>query len=235
MWLQHGCQQADPQPTNALTQHAEGVSDHLAGEARAGFTDGRNARGRPNGTPYAKPTFKNLHNSIRRPESMPRNCAPECCTQSSIVPNVQPRTQVISPGPVANGFTQCKPPAEVPPVTPAAAYARYTSKSSLQQEHTPVEEAHSARTFPPVERMCVRARRQGPTTKNATTETSHASRSSSSSSQQAHDLLWICWEIPLSMWTEAVSISASRYGDTLSRQRRSKRYFMCSRDDDVML
>ena len=141
MWLQHGCQQADPQPTNALTQHAEGVSDHLAGEARAGFTDGRNARGRPNGTPYAKPTFKNLHNSIRRPESMPRNCAPECCTQSSIVPNVQPRTQVISPGPVANGLTQCRPPAEAPPATPAAAYASHASRSSLQQKHTPAEES----------------------------------------------------------------------------------------------
>ena len=37
------------------------------------------------------------------------------------------------------------------------------------------------------------------------------------------------------MWTEAVSISASRYCDTLSRQQRSRRYFLCSRDDDVML
>ena len=32
--------------------------DHLAGEARAGCIDGRNARGRPNGTPYAKRTTK---------------------------------------------------------------------------------------------------------------------------------------------------------------------------------
>ena len=37
------------------------------------------------------------------------------------------------------------------------------------------------------------------------------------------------------MWTEAVSIGASLYCDTLSRQKRSRRYFLCSRDDDVML
>ena len=135
-----------------------------------------------------KNNHQSLHNSIRRPESMPRNGAPECCTQSSIVLNVQPRTQVISPGPVANGLTICRPPAEAPPATPAAAYACHASRSSLQQKHTTAEEAHSGRRLPPVERMCVRARRQGPTTDAATTETSHASRSSSSSSQQAHDL-----------------------------------------------
>ena len=49
------------------------------------------------------------------------------------------------------------------------------------------------------------------------------------------DLLWICWEIPLTTWTEAVSISASWYCDTLSRQQKSMRYFLCSRDDDVIL
>ena len=150
---------------------------------------------------------------------------------------MQPRTQVISPGPVANGLTQCRPPAEAPPTTPAAAYASHASRNSLQQKHTPAEEARSGRKLPPVERIGVRARRQGPTTEAATTETSHASRSSSSSnsSQQAHHLLWICWQIPLTMWTEAVSISASRYCDILSRQQTSRRYFLCGRDDDVML
>ena len=113
-----------------------------------------------------------------------------------------------------------------------------------QQKLTPAE-AHSSRRsalrkkVPPVERICVPARRQGPTTETATAETSHASRSrsssSSSSSQQAHDLLWICWGVPLTMWTEAVFISASRYCNTSSRQQRSRRYFLCSRDDDVML
>ena len=122
----------------------------------------------------------------------------------------------ISPGPVSNGLTQCRPPAEAPPATPAAAYASHAS-SSLQQKHS------SRRKFPPVERMCVRSRRQGPTTEAATTETSHLSRSSSSSSQQAHERLWICWEIPLTMWTEAVAISASRYCDTMIRQQRSRR------------
>ena len=140
-------------------------------------------------TALRKTNHQSLHNSIRRPESMPRNCAPECCTQGSIVPNVQPRTQVISPGPVANGLTQCRPPAEAPPATPAAAYASHASRSSLQQKNTPVEEAHSGRKLPPVERICVRARQQGPTTEIATTETSHASRSSSSSIEHAHDLL----------------------------------------------
>ena len=48
-------------------------------------------------------------------------------------------------------------------------------------------------------------------------------------------VLWIWWVIPLTMWTEAVSISVSRYCDTLSRQQRSRRYLLCSRDDDVML
>ena len=139
-----------------------------------------------------KSNHQSLHNSIRRPESTPSNCAPECCTQSSIVPNVQPKTQVIIPGPVENGLTQRRPPVESPPATPAAAYACHASRRSLQQKHTPPEEAHSGRKLPPVESMCARARQQRPTTETATTETSHASRSSSSSSQQAHDLLWIC-------------------------------------------
>ena len=52
---------------------------------------------------------------------------------------------------------------------------------------------------------------------------------------EAHNLLWICLEISLTMWTEAVSISASRYRNTLSRQQRSRRCFLCSRDDDVTL
>ena len=163
--------------------------DHLAGEPRAGFTWLKRARETKRHS-VRKTNHQSLHNSIRRPESTPRNCAPECCTQSSIVPNVQPRTQVISPGPVANGLTQCRPPAEAPPDTPEAAYASHASRRSLQQKHTPAEEAHSGRKLPPVERMCVRARRQGPTTEAATTETSYSSRSSSS--QQAHDLLWIC-------------------------------------------
>ena len=117
-----------------------------------------------------KTNHQSLHNSTRRPESTPRTCGPECCTQSSIVPNVQPRTQVISPGPVAKGLTQCRPPAEAPPATPAAAYASHASRS------------HSSRITlqrkkpPPRGRMCVRARRQGPTTEAATTKraTRHA-------------------------------------------------------------
>ena len=136
-----------------------------------------------------KTNHQSLHNSIRRPESTPRKCAPECCTQRSIVPNVQPRTQMISPGPVANGLTQCRPPAEAPPATPAAAYVNHASRSSLEQKHTPAEAHSSRRKLPPVERMCVRARRQDPTTEAPTTETSHTSRSSSRSSQQAHGLL----------------------------------------------
>ena len=134
-------------------------------------------------------SHQRLHNSIRRLESTPRNCAPACCTQSRIVPNVQPKTQVIIPGPVENGLTQRRPPVESPPATPAAAYACHASRRSLQQKHTPPEEAHSGRKLPPVERICVRARQQGPTTEIATTETSHASRSSSSSIEHAHDLL----------------------------------------------
>ena len=98
-----------------------------------------------------KTNHQSLHNSIRRPESTPRNCAPECCTQSSIVPNVQPRTQVISPGPVANGLTQCRPPAEAPPATPAPAYASHASRRSLQQKHTSAEDS-----FPPWKNVCAR-------------------------------------------------------------------------------
>ena len=112
--------------------------DHLVGEARAGFIDGRNAR-KTKRHSVRKTNHQHLHNSTRRRESTPINCAPECCTQSSIVPNVQPRTQVISPGPVANEFTQCRPPDL--PATPAAAYASHASRSSLQQKHTPAEES----------------------------------------------------------------------------------------------
>ena len=84
-----------------------------------------------------KTNHQSLQNSIRRPESTPRNCAPECCTQSSIVPNVQPRTQVISPGPVANGLTQFTPPAEAPPATPVAAYASHASRRSVVRKKVP--------------------------------------------------------------------------------------------------
>ena len=135
--------------------------DHLAGETRAGFKDGRNARGGPNGTPYEKNNHQSLHNSIRRPESTPRNCDPECCIQSSIVPNLQPRTQVIIPDPVGNVLTQCRPLAEAPPATPAAAYASHASRSSFQQKHTPAEESSP----PWKECVCVhgdRVRRQNP-------------------------------------------------------------------------
>ena len=124
-----------------LTQHAERILDHLAGEARAGFIDGRNARGRPNGTPYPKPTTKVCTTLFADRNQRLEIVSPICCTQSSTVPNVQPRTQVISPGPVANGLTQCRPPAEAPPATPAAAYASHASRSSLQQKHTAAEES----------------------------------------------------------------------------------------------
>ena len=96
-----------------------------------------------------KTNHQSLHNSIRRPESTPRYCAPECCTQSSIVLNVQPRTQVISLGPVENGLIQCRSPAEAPPATPAAAYAYHASRSSPQQKHTPAEAHSSRRNLPP--------------------------------------------------------------------------------------
>ena len=139
--------------------------DHLAGEARAGFMWQERAR-KTKRHSVRKTNHQSLHNSIRRPESTPRNCAPECCTQRSIVPNVQPRTQVISPGPVANGETQCRPQAGAPPATPAAVYASPASRSSLQQKHTPAEEAHSGKKFPPwKEFVCPhgdRVRRQKP-------------------------------------------------------------------------
>ena len=68
--------------------------------------------------------------------SKPTNCAPECCTQRSIVPIVQPITQVISPGPVNSA-------------TLAAAHASHATRSSLQRRHTPAEEAYSTRKLPP--------------------------------------------------------------------------------------
>ena len=82
------------------------------------------------------PKFAQLYSSTG---INPRNCAPECCTQSSIVPNVQPRAQVISPGPVANGLTQGRHPAGPLPATPGEAHASHASRSSLQQKHTPAE------------------------------------------------------------------------------------------------
>ena len=104
-----------------------------------------------------------------------------------------------------------------------------------QQNHTPAGEAHSGRK-PPVGRMCVRARRQGPTTEAATTETSHASRSSSSSSHRFSIFILRNGYVGRYPWQcgQRLSISASWYCDTLSRQQRSRSYFLCSRDDDVM-
>ena len=52
---------------------------------------------------------------------------------------------------------------------------------------------------------------------------------------QPKQFMRTCWEVRLTMWTAAVSIGASRYCDTLNRQQRSRIYFLCSRDDDVML
>ena len=98
-------------------------------------------RRRPNGTPYAKLTTKGCTTLLADRNQRLEVVLPECCTQSSIVPNVQPRTQVISPGPVANGLNQCGPPAEAPPATPAAVYPSHASKSSLKQKRTPAEES----------------------------------------------------------------------------------------------
>ena len=110
------------------------------------------------------PKFAQLYSSTG---INPRNCAPECCTQSSIVLNVQPRTQVIRPGPIANGLIQCRPLAEAPPATPAAAYVSHASRSSLQQKHTPAEQSSP----PWKECVCAhgdRVRRQKPRPKRAT-------------------------------------------------------------------
>ena len=118
-------------------------------------------RRRPNGTPYAKLTTKGCTTLLADRNQRLEVVLPECCTQSSIVPNVQPRTQVISPGPVANGLTQCRPPAEAPPATPAAAYACNARRSLLQQKQTPAEDS-----YPPwKECVCAhgdRVRRQKP-------------------------------------------------------------------------
>ena len=54
----------------------------------------------------------NLHNPICRPKSTPRSYAPECFTHSSSVPNVQPKAQVISPGPRSKRVDSLGPPAE---------------------------------------------------------------------------------------------------------------------------
>ena len=145
MWLQHGCLQADPQPTHALIQHAERILDHLAGITREGIMWQTRAR-KTKRHSVRKTNHQHLHNSIRRPEPTPGTCAPEC-TQSSIVPSVQPRTQVISPGPVANRLTQCRPPAEAPPATPAAAYASSSVRQPRQQKLTPAETRSSRNTL----------------------------------------------------------------------------------------
>ena len=143
--------------------------DHLEGEERARVYRWQKRARKTKRHSVRKTNHQSLHDSIRRPESTPRNFALECCTQSSIVPNVPPRTQVgvrvrISPGHVANGLTQCRLPAEAPPATPAAAYASHASRS------------HSSRITlqrkkPPPVKECVcahgdRVRRQKPRQRN---------------------------------------------------------------------
>ena len=135
-----------------------------------------------------------LHNSIRRPDSTAITCAPECCTQSSIVPNVEPRTLVISPGPIANGLTQCRPPAEAHPSMTAATYASHASRSSLQQKHTAADESS------PLWKECVCAhgnRVQRQKSRPPKRATHHAQ--APAQANEAHNLLWISWEIPLTM------------------------------------
>ena len=78
---------------------------------RAGYLDVSRAQGTPKGTLHAA-KYQIVRNSIRRPESTPRIMPPECFTQNSIVPNVQPQTQVISPALTTSRLTQCSPPEE---------------------------------------------------------------------------------------------------------------------------
>ena len=53
-----------------------------------------------------------LHSPIRRPKSTPRRYVPECFTHSSSVPKLQPKAQVINPGPRSKRVDSLRPPAE---------------------------------------------------------------------------------------------------------------------------
>ena len=94
---------------------------------------------------------QNVHNSIRPQESTPRYYAPECFTQISIVPKVQPR----NPGDQSR------------PNSKRVDSMQTSSRSflqQLQQKHTPRQKCTSAedlasRKLPPWKMMCARTRR----------------------------------------------------------------------------
>ena len=118
--------------------HVRGIWDrlHPAKKLRRANSDISNARGTSNGTLHARLTTKtcttlfadrNQRLDIMPPNALHRSVSYRMCSRE---------TRVISPGPIANGLTQCRPP---------VAFSSNSSRSTLrgrsarQQKISPVE------------------------------------------------------------------------------------------------
>ena len=151
--------QSYPQPAHAprrLSAHERYLGQTARRERlRGGNSDVRNARGTPNGTLHARLTTKmctalfadrNQCLDIMPPNALHRSVSYRKCSRE---------TRVISPGPIANGLIQCRPPVDA---------LSSNSLQQLQQKHTPQQNCTSAealpsRQLPPWKMMCARTRR----------------------------------------------------------------------------
>ena len=130
-----------PQPTHA-PRRLSARERHLGQTAprerlRGGNSDVSNARGTPNGTLHARLTTKmcttpfadrNQRLDIMPPNALHRSVSYRKCSRE---------TRVISPGPIANGLTQCRPPVEA--FSSNSSRSTLRGRSARQQKISPVE------------------------------------------------------------------------------------------------
>ena len=174
-----------PQPTHA-PRRLSARERHLGQTAprerlRGGNSDVSNARGTPNGTLHARLTTKmcttlfadrNQRLYIMPPNALHRSVSYRTCGRE---------TRVISPVPIANRLTQCRPPVEALSSNSSRSTLRGTS--ARQQKISPVENS-------PVENdVCAYTLRSSP----------NPSPRQATNVLKAHDLLWIFQVIPLTM------------------------------------
>ena len=104
---------------------------------RGGNSDVSNARGTPNGTLHARRTTKmcttlfadrNKRIDIMPPDALHRSVSYQKCSRE---------TRVISPGPIANGLTQCR--SSVEAFSSNSSRSTLRGRSARQQKISPVE------------------------------------------------------------------------------------------------
>ena len=129
-------------PTLSPHTHRDGYR-HVRGTTprerlRGGNSDVSIARGTPNGTLHARLTTK-MYTTLfadrnQRLEIMP----PNALRRSVSYRKCSLETRVISPGPIANGLVQCRPPVEA--FSGNSSRSTLRGRSARQQKISPVED-----------------------------------------------------------------------------------------------